>query len=387
MNLEERILQRKRRGDRRQLLLEETSLSPVWHPSEPTGRGPTIERLLDRLEPVFDHRTPENVYVRGPAGSGKSAVVTALFEQLSRLLSSPEDTIVTTTRGGSASRRSFAYVDLREATSRFEFYHAILSATTTESVPRRGLATIDLRQRVSKHLRGGRVLVVAMDHADDDTDRLASFAGELESLGHRTAWVAVGRGDPKDVLPDPRATSVVGVDPYHAAELTDVLTARISTGLARDATTHQQVRRLSTWADGDAHDALAALLGAVDVALEADSDVLEDAHLDAGIESVPKPCVSLGRVLALSENRRAVLRALVVLDAEERSSVSRTAAAIAASSSLSESTITRYLYEFAENGIVERVPVEGSQGAGRPPSRVETRVPTRAFRRLTRGDD
>lgn len=388
MNLEERILQRKRRRDRRQLVLEEASLSPVWHPEEPTGRGPTVERLLDRLEPVFDHRVPENVYVRGPAGSGKSAVVTALFAHFTRLLSSPEDSIVTTTRGGSAENRSFAYVDLREATSEFEFYHAVLDATTTESVPRRGLSTSDLRGRVDGHLRGGRVLVVALDHADEDgADRLASFVNELESLGHRTSWVAVGRGDRDDVLPDPRATSTVTVEPYRRAELADILTARLSTGVTRNATTHQQVRRLAEWAEGDAHDALAALLGAVDAASEAGSDVVEDEHFDAGMASVPRPCVSLGRVLALSSNRRGVLRTLVTLGPEERASVGRAAASVAASSSLSESTITRYLYEFAETGIVERVPVEGSRGAGRPPSRVETRVPTRAFLRLTRGDE
>jgi Cdc6-like AAA superfamily ATPase len=388
MNLEERILQRKRRGDRRQLVLEEASLSPVWHPAEPTGRGPTIERLLDRLEPVFDHRTPENVYVRGPAGSGKSAVVTALFSQFARLLSSPEDSIVTTTRGADADMRSFAYVDLREATSEFEFYHAVLDAVTSESIPQRGLSTSDLRERVSRHLRGGRILVVAMDHADEDgTDRLASFAGELESLGHRTSWVAVGRSAPGEVLPDPHATKTVTVDSYHRAELTDLLTARVSTGLTRDATTHQQIRRLAGWAEGDAHDALAALLGAVDIALDEDSDVVEDAHLDAGMDSVPRPCVALGRVLALSENRRTVLRRLVALDPEDRSSVGRAASVIASSASLSESTITRYLYEFAEVGIVERVPIEGTQSAGRPPSRVETRVPTRAFLRLTRGDE
>ncbi|WP_363464332.1 Cdc6/Cdc18 family protein [Halogeometricum borinquense] len=388
MNLEERILQRKRRGDRRQLVLEEASLSPVWHPPEPTGRGPTIERLLDRLEPVFEHRTPENVYVHGPAGSGKSAVVSALFSQFTRLLSSPEDSIVTTTRGGSADTRSFAYVDLREATSEFEFYHTILDAMTSESIPQRGLSTTDLRTRVSRHLRGGRILVVAMDHADENgTDRLASFAGELESLGHRTSWVAVGRTDPKELLPDPRATRTVTVEPYHRAELTDLLTARVSTGLTRNATTHQQLRRLAAWADGDAHDALAALLGAVDIALDDDSGVIEDDHLDAGMESVPRPCIALGRVLTLSENRLTVLRRLVALDAADRSSVGRAASTIASAASLSESTITRYLYEFAESGIVERVPVKETKGAGRPPSRVETRVPTRAFLRLTRGAD
>jgi Cdc6-like AAA superfamily ATPase len=383
MNIEERILQRKRRGERRRLLVDESVLSPVWHPPSPVGRGATIERLLDRLDPVFDGDAPDDVYVHGPPGSGKSAVATALFDQLRRHLSSPRNSIRTTTRGGSESAIGFAYVDVRTTTSEFEFYYRLLDESAEESVPRRGLSTDEVRRRVRRFLRT-RSLVVALDHADEiDPALLEWLAVERDGWNRGLSLVAVGRTAPGAVHPTLDDAATVEVQPYHRAEVTDILTSRTTAGVARDAVTHDQIRELAAWSEGDAHDALSALLGAVDAALGEGTAIVEDRHVRAGIDSVPRPCVSLGRVLSLAENRREVLCRLLELDESERSSVQRAADALAAGSSLSASTIRRYLYELAEDGVIERVQAAESNGAGRPPSRVEPRFPTRAFRRLT----
>ncbi|MFC6823887.1 Cdc6/Cdc18 family protein [Halopelagius fulvigenes] len=383
MNIEDRILQRKRRGERRRLLVDESALSPVWHPESPVGRGATIERLLDRLDPVFDGETPDDVYVHGPSGCGKSAVVTALFHHLSRHLSSPTSTIQTTTRSGSESGTTFAYVDVRTATSEFEFYHRLLDESTEESVPRRGLSTDELRERIRQYLRT-QSLVVALDHVDEgDPALLEWLARERDEWSRDVSVVAVGRARPEAAPEAVSDAPTVEVPRYHRAEVTDILTSRITAGLARDAVTHGQIRTLATWAEGNAHDSLAALLGTVDAALDDGATVIEESHLRAGMDSVPRPCVSLGRVLALAENRQEVLCYLLELDESERSSVQKTADALARRSSLSASTIRRYLYELAEEDVVARVQADESNGAGRPPSRVEPRFPTRAFQRLT----
>jgi Cdc6-like AAA superfamily ATPase len=383
VNLEERILRRMRRGEGRRLVVDENALSPVWHPEGPVGRGPTVERVLDGLDPIFEGRGPDDVHVHGPAGTGKSALVTALVDHLARHLSEPKDTIGTTTRAGSGTRLAFAYVDARAATSEFEFYHRLLDEFVKESIPRRGISTEELRDRVENYLRSGRSVVVAFDHVDDaEVDHLGDLLRSDDLIGRRTSWLTIGRNHPDDTHEELEDVAAVSVPKYHRAELTDVLTNRISAGLARDAMTHDQIRDLAEWADGDAHAALAALLGAVDAALADEASVIEPSHLAAGKASVPDPCVSLGRVLALPENRQTVLRRLLELTEDQRSSVSNAAAEIAAASSLSESTIRRYLYEFAESGVVERERAADAGGVGRPPSRVEPRFPTRAFVRL-----
>jgi len=101
------------------------------------------------------------------------------------------------------------------------------------------------------------------------------------------------------------------------------------------------------------------------------------------MNAVPRPSVSLGRVLALLDSRQQVLRRLVTLG-EEGTSVSAAADAIAGSPAvdLSAGTVQRLIYELANDGIVERVASDRSNGAGRPPSRLEPQFPTAVFRQL-----
>jgi predicted ArsR family transcriptional regulator len=79
-----------------------------------------------------------------------------------------------------------------------------------------------------------------------------------------------------------------------------------------------------------------------------------------------------------------VLRRLVDLDESDTASVDDAAAAIAGARGvdLSEGTVKRFLYELAEDGIVQRVTTSTTTSAGRPPSRLEPRFPTLVFRRL-----
>jgi predicted transcriptional regulator len=97
--------------------------------------------------------------------------------------------------------------------------------------------------------------------------------------------------------------------------------------------------------------------------------------------SVPRDGADAAAVLALSENRKRVLDALLALDDEEAATIADAAAAIAARADPSEATVKRYLYELADEGVLARVPATVERG-GREPSRVEPRFPTRVYRRL-----
>ena len=384
MDIEDRIARRQRTGDRRRLVIDEEALSPVWHPTEPIGRGPLIERLLDHLDPVFDGRAPPNGYLYGPGGTGKSAVTASLVDRLAETLPSTGDALYTTTRGASAPGVSFVRVDLRTADSAFEFLHGVLNALTTESVPRRGVGTDELRERLERRVRGAGPVVVVADHVGEpETVDVLTVAERLEAVEGTFAWLAVGRADPGEVeVPDDAAT--VEVEPYSRATLTDLVAARADAGLGQGALAHGAVRRLAEWAEGDAGVALSALLGAVEAASADGDGTLDDEAVEAGMAAVPWPCVPLGRVLALPTNRVRTLACLVDLDQAERAPVGDCAARIADRIDLTGSTVERFLYELAEAGIVERVRVDAADGPGRPPSSVDPRFPTLAFRRLVR---
>ena len=380
MDLQERIARRRSARTGRAVAVDRDRLSPVVHPSEPVGRGPVLERFLDALEPVFDGELPPPIAVVGPAGTGTSAIVTAVFDALNDRLGESSRRIGTTTRAGSTDPTTwFVYVDGRRVDSAFAFYRAILSVLASAPVPNSGIGTDELRDRLRECLdRPTHRAVVAIDHHDEPGTLSYERACELlEPVSDRVSTVAVGREVPAGWADDrPRVT----VPAYRSHELVDVLTERASTGLSAGAIDHESLRELAEWADGNAHDALAALFGAAVLASDDDSERIEPHHLETARNDVPDDGVHLGRVLALPETRQRVLRGLVAVDSTDRP-IREVAAAIADRSTLTAGTIKRFLYELADQGVVERRPLEAT-GSGRRPSAVVPRFPTIAFRAL-----
>ena len=386
MDIDARIQRRQHQDGRPRLIQDYDSLSPVVHVDEPSDRGPILEQLLDHLDPVFEGKLPPNAYVHGEFGAGKSATVTALFAHLERLSTETRSIIHTSTRAAPPTFPEFVYVDMRTTTSEFAFYHGVLDALVDESVPDHGISTEELRERLHALLGTSRTgAVVAIDHVGDpegiDTAGLIDlFAG----LPSNVSWLAIGRTDPEGTALTRYTATSIRIGLYRRQVLVDLLMARASTGLAQQALDHDLARRIADWAEGNAHDALTALFVAADRANQAGRSRLTERDLTEAIEEIPRPSVSLGRVLALPANKQLVLRHLVDLDPEDRVSVTATTEAISSRPGvdLSPGTVKRYLYEMAEIAIVERVQSERHNGKGRPPSRVELRFPPTAFRRL-----
>ncbi|MBX0304698.1 AAA family ATPase [Haloarcula salinisoli] len=382
MDLDTRITRRQR--DETGLVIDDEAISPVAHVAEPIGRGPVFETLLDYLDPVLDGDLPPDAYVWGPTGAGKSAVVTALFAHLRPRRSRLGSIVHTATHDGPGRRSapSFVYVDARAATTDFGLYHTVLDGIVEESVPTQGVRTETLLDQLRETLASPSCrAVVAVDHVgESETDALSAFAERLDGLGDALAWLAIGRTPPADLESLP-PTKRIEVPAYDTGTLADIVTSRAMSGLDAHALTYQQSRAIAAWANGNAHDALAALFAAADRANECGRSRIDDEDIAHAREAIQRPCVPLAQVLTLAPNRQRVLSALLDVDAGDRSSVEDTAAAIAGDVDLSAGTVKRYLYEFADDGIVDRVRTDGST-SGRPPSRVEPRFPTRVFRRL-----
>ena len=386
MNIEERILRRQQTDHEPQLVRESDALNPIAHPTEPTGRGLAIEQLLDVLDPAFDGRLPSDGYVWGPKGTGKSAVIRALFAQLDRLIGRSTGRIYTTTRAEPTADVAFVYVDGRQAKTGFALVHTVLNSLTSDPVPKQGVGADAIRTRLADRLAvDAQSVVVAVDHVGEpETLAAETVCEQFDTLGASVSTVLVGHDDPETMtglLDDPET---VRFAPYRRHTLIEILTTRQTDGLIRAAVTHQQLREVAAWADGDSHDALAALFSAGLIADDNDHEQIGPDDLAAGMNAVPKPSVSLGRVLALPESRQQVLCRLVDLPTEDRNSVGAAADGIADDRlDLSRSTIERVLYELAEAGVIRRVKVDDSERIGRPPSRLEPRFPTLVFRHLS----
>lgn len=379
MNLDSRM--RRRQRNRRTPAHDREALSPVAHVAEPTGRTRLVGQLLDHFDPVFDSDLPGNAYVWGPAGAGKSAVLTALA---SRFREDGAGSIVhsaareTRTEG---ERPTVVYVDARTAGTEFKLYHAVLDGLVDEPVPRSGIKAAWLRSRIQETLAPDhRQAVVAVDHVGEPgTYPLATVAEWLDRIEAPVSWLAVGRTAPDDLDGAPR--TCIEVPAYRTESLVSVVSNRAREGLSPGAIAHEQVADIAEWAAGNAHDALAALYGAADRAATQGTARIESSHVADTLAAIPRPSVSLSRPLLLSPNRRRVLRALVSGDHSESRSVADVADRVAASDrvDLSAGTVKRFLYELADEGIVAR---HSPGTADRSVGPVEPRFAPQVFRRL-----
>jgi len=383
MELAERIAKRRTRRTEDRLVVDWDALNPAVHLPEPVGREALFEALLDALEPLFEGALPPNAYVWGPPGAGKSAIVTSLMQALEQELTSRQPRY-TATRGESGSSEvGFVYLDARRAASRFRIYRQVLDQLRTDSVPERGVSTDDLRAGIESALATSRGVLVAVDHlGEPDTVDLEALHGYLDPFDG-VAWVGVGHDSPED-LPLPLPETHVHV-PAYSNELVDVLTVRGTRGFSRGLD-HVHARRVADWADGNAHDALAALFASA-LHAEADGAVrLRDEDVEAGIGAVPRDGIPVSRVLDLSENERRVLRALLDLPLDEGLSVDAAADRVADRTDLTSATVKRLLYELAQRDVLERREVStGRQVVGRQPSTVAPNFSATLFRHIYEG--
>lgn len=381
MDLAERIARRRNRRSEDRLVVDWDALDPTVHLPEPIGREALYEAILDAIDPVFDEVLPSNVYVWGPEGSGKSGIVTALISSLRSELTGHQQ-LFTATRGESESSDfQFVYLDARQSNSQFTIYQGLLDSIRVESVPRRGVGTADLREQLRSELSTREGVLVAVDHlGEPDTIALDELYGFLDHFD-RLSWIGVGR-EPPDRLPLPLPEEQIHV-PAYTYELVDILTVRGSRGLSRNLS-HTHAQQLTEWADGNAHDALAALYLAATAAEADDEPRLRHDDIIAGIDAVPKHGVPIGRVLARTENEQLVLHRLLDVPRDRDVAITTEAEEIASSSDLTSGTVKRLLYELAQIDILKRVEVTVSgQLVGRQPSMVVPNFSAALFEHLT----
>ena len=193
MDITARIKRRQRRDEGPRLVQDYESLSPVSHIDEPSNRGPVFERLLDHLDLVFDGQLPPNAYASGPFGSGKSAIVRALFAHLEGLSTERRSVIHTSTRASTPTLPGFVYVDLRQTTSGFAFYHGVLDALVEESVPEHGISTEELRARLHDLLSDRTGVVIAVDHVGEPDSTEAGALIDLLAMSEVAGLLAEAR--------------------------------------------------------------------------------------------------------------------------------------------------------------------------------------------------
>jgi len=380
-----RLWRRQLVGDRAPLVLDYEAISPVTHVADPVGRGAVVEQLFDYLDPALAGGLPPNAYVWGPPGSGKSALCSALFSQIKTTPVQPGAIIHATSRAQvtTAGTPTFVYVDSRGLSTDCGLYKAILDSLVDEPIPGQGISPAILREQLQHVLAPvAERAVVAVDHVGEPNTAAVSTVDSRLDPVDSLSWVAIGRTPPAELeegLPDRR----INVPAYGEHTLADVVMSRAESGLVDGGLPYPQSHEIAEWADGNAHDALAALFLAADRGDTRGRSQISGADVEAAVSSVPRAAVSLSRVFALSPNRQRVLRALLDAPGGDCSSVADTADAIVADGGidLASGPVTRLLSELVERAVLERRGDE-PDGEDHQPAALDPQFSTRVFRRL-----
>jgi cell division control protein 6 len=129
---------------------DEKALQPNFLPDELVHREREIAELAFCLKPASGGRSPQNVVIMGPPGTGKTTCAKSVLKQLSEYSQTPLP----------------VYINCWETPTRFGILNAILGELG-EMMPRRGIASDEIMSRLfsfAKNLK--RIPVVVLDEAD-----------------------------------------------------------------------------------------------------------------------------------------------------------------------------------------------------------------------------
>jgi len=133
-----------------ELLRDESFLYPEFVPERLPFRDPEIDSLVYALQPSLQGKKPQNVFVCGASGTGKTATVKFVLKELQQ----------------HSDRARGLYINCFHLSTR----HAILTELATflgEVLPRRGIGTDETYSKVLEALKQSNFIpVIVLDEAD-----------------------------------------------------------------------------------------------------------------------------------------------------------------------------------------------------------------------------
>ena len=206
------------------ILANEEVFRPQFFPKQPLHRDVEIKTLAIAIRPLIDGKTPNNLFVYGDSGTGKTALVRYVLQQLNE----------------HTRRTKTIFVNCWQCHTRMSIYSLIAEAIG-EVLPRRGLATDEVFARIMEMMQkeNHRIVIVL-----DELDGLL-FHGEEKLLYDLTRagtgkplFGIIGISNNENLLRglDQRIESSLsfiklGIRHYTKAQIAEILTERARIGL------------------------------------------------------------------------------------------------------------------------------------------------------------
>ncbi len=250
-------------------------LSPHYIPDHLPYREKEITRVMKQIAPALSQKRPNNLFIYGKTGVGKTAVVKHVLEKLEE-----------TKEKYQASVGSI-YLNCRVHNTRYQ----VLLKLAQHAAPEEsflGLSSTHLYERFLEYVGKGVVFIVVLDEVDKvkDLDELMyslTRANDGLAKGH-VGLIGISNSINFKEKLDPRSKSTLCQDeivfaPYNADQLSAILKERAARGFKKGYVTDGAIHLASAYAaqeSGDARYALRLLLKAGELADSKGKPVAEE---------------------------------------------------------------------------------------------------------------
>lgn len=253
-------------------------LLPDYVPDELPHRDAQIKRLATVLAPALAGTKPNNAFIYGFTGTGKTAVTKYVLKRL---------------REKGQGRVVFSYVNCRQNNTNYRVL-AELSRAVGRRVPFTGLSTSEVMRRFVEGLdKLGRVMIVVLDEVDHlvkkSGDDVLYFLTRINQQLTRSRLSIVGITNDLRFMEflDARVKSSLGEEelvfpPYNSRELEDILRMRAKEAFYEGVLEDGVIPRCAAIAarqNGDCRLALDLLLKAADIAERNGEEKVREEHV------------------------------------------------------------------------------------------------------------
>ena len=288
------------------------ALSPHYVPQNLPYREEQVKELSGTVAPILSGRKPENVFIYGKTGTGKTVVTKYVLKKLQKFAEErkiPVRTVYINCRIQNTRSRVFVKVGTELIPD--ENFIGLSTAYVYERILRKirenDLRLIVVLDEIDK-LKGVSETVYALNRANDELER-----GSISIIGISNVLTL------KDSL-DPRTKSTLCqkemiFPPYDAEGLKRILSDRAREGFREGAVSDAAIALVAAYAarqSGDARYALQLLLRAGDIADEEGADTVTEEHVERARERVEEDII-VEMIKSLPEQEQILLLAIANL--------------------------------------------------------------------------
>lgn len=306
------------------IFADKSVLTEDYQPDEILERDEEIESYRNALKDVLFGRSPQNIFLYGKAGLGKTAVTNYMMDALAEEVTSRDEADTLHVHEQNCNGKT-VFMVVRALVND-------LRGPDEEEFPKRGLGTGDAFGALYDELdaTGGTHLIVfdEIDHLDD-VDTLLYELPRARSIGHitnsRVGVIGISnnytfRQQLSSKVKDTLMETEISFSPYSADELRAILKERAENALMEDGYDSSAIAKAAALAArdmGNARQAIDLLRVGAEVAENRGEYRVTDEHIDLARERVQRGRLS-NKIRDQTTHAQLVLETLAHLEVDDK---------------------------------------------------------------------